>query len=229
LPASRANFLGNINTFFLGGQKWHQFGDKLARLLWFEVTSFFGYLYDDSLLFVKTFLWSRFGDTGSRTAKLSGNFLTFGLRSVFDGCDGLDRGTFGHGPFATLLFGSVTLSDVFAFLFESVFTFDDIIFDLVLMESSFTLRFINGFTFYFTLALANQRGVAKFDCFFFSLLLVFNETRFGEGLLAFFFLLGLKIGGVSSVALFTVSRMYAFNSNCFRLELAPKYVLKHLD
>ena len=107
-----------------------------------------------------------------------------------------------------------TLSDVFAFLFESFFTIDDIIFDLVLMESSFTLRFINGFTFFRTLALADQRGVAELDCFFFGLLLVFNETRFGEGLLAFFFLLGLKIGGVSSVALFTVSRMYAFNSIC---------------
>ena len=115
-----------------------------------------------------------------------------------------------------------TLSDVFAFLFESVFTFDDIIFDLVLMESSFTLRFINGFTFFLTLALANQRGVAELDCFFLGLLLVFNETRFGKGLLAFFFLLGLKIGGVSSVALFTVSRMYAFNSNCFRLVTSPK-------
>ena len=115
-----------------------------------------------------------------------------------------------------------TLSDVFALFFESFFTFDDIIFDLVLMESSFTLRFINGFTFFFTLALANQRGVAELDCFFLGLLLVFNETRFGEGLLAFFFLLGLKIGGVSSVALFTVSRMYAFNSNCFRFDTSPK-------
>ena len=107
-----------------------------------------------------------------------------------------------------------TLSLGNAFLFESFFAFDDIIFDLVLMESSFTLRFINGFTFYFTLALASQRGVAELDCFFFGLFLVFNETRFGEGLLAFFFLLGLKISGVSSVALFTVSRMYAFNSIC---------------
>ena len=108
----------------------------------------------------------------------------------------------------------LTLSDFFAFLFESVFTIDDIIFDLVLMESSFTLRFINGFTFFFTRALADQRGVAELDCFFLGLLLVFNETSFGEGLLALFFLLGLKIGGVSSVALFTVSRMYAFNSIC---------------
>jgi len=82
------------------------------------------------------------------------------------------------------------------------------------MESSFTLRFINGFTFFFTLALANQRGVAELDCFFLGLFLVFNETRFDESLIAFFFLLGLKIGGVSSVALFTVSRMYVFNSNC---------------
>ena len=114
------------------------------------------------------------------------------------------------------------MSDVFALFFESFFTFDDIIFDLVLMESSFTLRFINGFTFFFTLAFANQRGVAELDSFFFGLLLVFNETRFGEGLLAFFFLLGLKIGGVSSVALFTVSRMYAFNSNCFRFDTSPK-------
>ena len=112
-----------------------------------------------------------------------------------------------------------------AFLFKSFFAFDDIIFDLVLMESSFTLRFINGFTFYFTLALANQRGVAELDCFFLSLLLVFNETRFGEGLLALFFLLGLEIGGVSSVALFTVSRMYVFNSICFRYRLDTKIFL----
>jgi len=125
---------------------------------------------------------------------------------VFDGYDGCDRGTFGHGPFATLFFGSVTLSLGNAFLFKSFFAFDDIIFDLVGMVSSFTLRFINGFTFFFfTLALANQRGVAELDCFFLSLLLVFNETRFGEGLLALFFLLGLKIGGVSSVALLTVA------------------------
>jgi hypothetical protein len=106
------------------------------------------------------------------------------------------------------------LSLVDAFLFESFFAFDDIIFDLVLMESSFTLRFINGFTFFLTLALADQRGVAELDCFFLGLLLVFNETRFDESLIAFFFLLGLEIGGISSVALFTVSRMYAFNSNC---------------
>ena len=73
------------------------------------------------------------------------------------------------------------------------------------MITGLTIRFINGFTFFGTFTFADQRGVAEFDFFFTSGLLVFNETRFGEGLVTFFLLLGLEIGSVGSVAFLIVT------------------------
>ena len=67
------------------------------------------------------------------------------------------------------------------------------------------MRFINGFTFAGTFTFADERGVAEFDGFFTGALFVFNEAILGEGLFAFFFLLGLEIGSVGGVALLTVA------------------------
>lgn len=205
--APGANFFGNVNAFLLRFQKRNKFGDELASLLGFEVTSFFRHLGDDSLLSIETFLWARLGNTATRSAKLSGNLFAFGLGCVF-----FDRyggfGTFSPGPFATLLLSSVTLSNIFAFFVKDFFAFNNIVFNVMLMISSFAVGFINGFTFFGTFTFADQRGVAKFNFFFTSGLLVFNETRFGEGLVTFFLLLGLEIGSVGGVA-FLIVTMFA--------------------
>ena len=42
--APGANFFGNVNAFLLRFQKRNKFGDELASLLGFEVTSFFRHL-----------------------------------------------------------------------------------------------------------------------------------------------------------------------------------------
>ena len=46
-------------------------------------------------------------------------------------------GTSGDGPFATLLLSSVSLSDIFAFLFKFLSTFNYIILDLMFMVPGF--------------------------------------------------------------------------------------------
>lgn len=136
--APGANFFGNVNAFLLRFQKRNKFGDELASLLGFEVTSFFRHLGDDSLLSIETFLWARLGNTATRSAKLSGNLFAFGLGCVF-----FDRyggfGTFGPGPFATLLLSSVTLSNIFAFFVKDFFAFNNIVFNIMLMISSFAV------------------------------------------------------------------------------------------
>ena len=91
------------------------------------------YICDDSLLFIKTLLWARFGDTSRRTTKLSRNFCAVGLRCEFLGGFFLNTGAFSHWPFATLLLSSVTLSDILAFLLKYLFTFNNIILDLMHM------------------------------------------------------------------------------------------------
>ena len=103
------------------------------------------------------------------------------------------------------------MSDVFAFFFECFFTFNDIVLDLVFVVTCYTLGFINGFTFFLTGTFTDQGSVTEFDGFITGGFLVFDETRLGEGLFTFFLLLGLKISGVGSVALFTVLGMYTFN------------------
>jgi hypothetical protein len=223
LPASGANFLGNINTFFLRFQKRYKFGDELTRLLGFEVTSFFRHLSDDSLLSIETLFWARCWDTGTRSAKLSGYLFTFSLGCVFE--DGLGVfGTSGDGPFATLLLSSVSLSDIFAFLFKFLSTFHYIILDLMFMVPGFAVGFINGFTFFFTFTFANERSVAEFDGFFFGVFLIFDETRFSEGLFAFFLLLGFEIGGVGGVAFLTIAMFASDDVIIFGLFLHNNFV-----
>jgi hypothetical protein len=53
--------------------------------------------------------------------------------------------------------------------------------------------------------------VAEFDGFFTGGFFVFNEAILGEGLFAFFFLLGLEIGSVGGVALLTVAMFASDN------------------
>jgi hypothetical protein len=135
LPAPGANFLGNVNAFLLGFQKWHKFGDKLARLLRFEAASFFRHLDDDSLLFIKTFLWARSGGTTNFSAKFCGNFDTVGLWSVFGDRHGV-FGTYSPGPFATLSSSTVALRNVLAFFFNYFFTVNNIVFDVMFVVRS---------------------------------------------------------------------------------------------
>merc|ERR1739848_425688 len=143
-------------------QKWHKLGNKLARLLGFKVASFFRHIYDDSLLFIKTFLWAGFGDTSRGSTKLPSNFFTISLWCVFDYSFSV-FGTSGHRPFATLVLGSVSLGDILAFFFEFFNAVNNIVLALMRMESSFTVRFINSFTFYFTFTLTEKRGVTELD------------------------------------------------------------------
>jgi len=204
--APGANFLGNVNAFLLRFQKWHKFGDKLARLLGFEVASFFRHLCDDSLLFIETFLWAGCGDTCTRSTKLSRDFFTISLWCVFDNRPSF-FGTSGHGPFATFGRSSVSLGDICAFFFKFFNAVNNIVLDLMRMVSSFTVRFINSFTFFFTFTFAEERSVAEFDGLFTGCLLVFNETGLGEGLFTFFLLLGLEIRSVGGVALLTIAML----------------------
>ena len=97
------------------------------------------------------------------------------------------------------------MSDVYALFVVFGGASDDIISDVMFVVMSGTLGFVDGDFFWLALALASQGGIAKLDGFLAGHLFVFDETRFGEGLVAFFFLLWFVVGGVGGVTFFVVA------------------------
>jgi len=209
LSGSGADLLGDINTFLLGLQDGHQGSHMLALTLGLEVASLLGNLLNDSLLLVKALFGSGSQDTSGRTAKLSGHLLTLGLGSVF--LDSLSLvGTDLSGPLGTLLLGGVTLGDIFALLLLDGLAVDHIILDFVFVISGLALGLVDSLTLLGTLTFAHQRGVAEPDGLIEGNLLVVDETLLLEGLVTFFLLLGLEVGGVGGVAPLGVA-MVAFD------------------
>ena len=199
LSRSGAHFLGDVDTLLLGLEQRNKLGDVLARLLGLEVASFLRDFLNNGLFLVKAFLGSRGQDTAGGAAKLTGHLLTLSLRGVL--ADALAVGLADLlGPFGALLLGGVTLSDIFTLLFLDGLALDNIIFNLMFVITGVTLRFVDSLTLLGAFTLADERSVAEPDGFLESDLLVFDEARFLEVLLAFLLLLGLKVGGISGVA-----------------------------
>jgi len=206
LSRSGAHFLGDVDTLLLGLEQRNKLGDVLARLLGLEVASFLRDFLNNGLFLVKAFLGSRGQDTAGGAAKLTGHLLTLSLRGVL--ADALAVGLADLlGPFGALLLGGVTLSDIFTLLFLDGLALDNIIFNLMFVITGVTLRFVDSLTLLGALTLADERSVAEPDGFLESDLLVFDEARFLEVLLAFLLLLRLEVSGVSGVATLGVGVM----------------------
>jgi len=181
----------------------------LALLLWLQVAGLLWHLSDNSFLLVEAFFWAWLKLTSRWAAKFTWDLLTLSFRGIL-----LDLLLlrFAHllGPLGTLLLSGVPLGNILAFLLLDGLTRNNIILDIVLVVSGLTLRFVDGLTFYWSLAITDKRGVARLDLLFGGNLLVFDEAVFDKVLLALFLLLWLKVSGVGSVTLLTVA-VLAFN------------------
>ena len=110
--------------------------------------------------FVKALFLSRSENTARRTTQFTGNFFAFGFRGEL--CYFLLFSVaFLYGPFGAFLLGGVTLSNIFALLFLDCLAGNNVVFNIVLVVPSLTLRFINCPAFLRTLTFANERSVAK--------------------------------------------------------------------
>jgi len=204
-----ANLLGDIDTLLSWLQKWHQFGDMLAFLLGLQVAGLLWDLSDNSLLFVKALLWAWLEDTSRWAAKLTWYLLTLSFgRILLDPL--LLRFTDLLWPLGTLLLSGVALGDILALLLLDGFTLNNIVFHIVLMVPGLTLRLVDSLTLLWALSFTNQGSVAEFDGLIRGDLLVVDEAVLDEVLLAFLFLLRLKVSGVSGVTLLAVA-MFALN------------------
>merc|ERR1712045_393891 len=133
-----------------------------------------------------------------------GHLLTLGFRRVLLNPQFL-RGADLLGPFCTLLFSGVALGDILALLLLDGLALNNIILNIVLVVPGLTLRLIDGFTLFWTLAFTDQRGVAELDWLLRGNLFVFNKAAFDEVLFTLLLLLRLKVSGVSGVALLAVA------------------------
>jgi len=206
LPGSGADLLGDVDALLLGVEQGNELGDVLALSLGLEVASLLGNFLDDGFLLVEALLGSGGQDAARGTAKLAGNLLTFSLGSVLLDFLAVSLADL-LGPFGTLLLGGVTLGDILALLFLDGLTLNNIIFNVMFVVFGLTLRFVDSTALFGSFSFANEGSVAEFDGLFEGNLLVFDEARFLEVLLAFLFLLRLEVGGVSGVATLGVGVM----------------------
>lgn len=206
LPGSGADLLGDVDALLLGVEQRNKLGDVLALSLGLEVASLLRNFLDNGFLLVKALLGSGGQDAARGTAKLTGNLLTFSLGSVLLDLLAVSL-TDLLGPFGTLLLGGVTLSDILALLFLDGLALNNVIFNIVFVVFGLTLGFIDGTALFGSFSFADEGSVAEFNGLFEGNLLVFNEARLLEVLLAFLLLLGLEVGGVSGVATLRVGVM----------------------
>jgi len=205
-----ADLLGDVNALLSWLQKWHQLGDMLALLLGLQVAGLLWDLSDNSLLLVKAFLWAWLQLTAGWSTELTGHLLALGfwrvLLDIF-----LLRLTDLLGPLGALLFSSVALGHILAFLLLDGLALNNIILNIVLVVPGLTLRLVDGLTLNWSLALANKWGVTEVDLLLGGNLPVVDEAVLDEVLLALLLLLGLEVGGVGGVALLGVA-MLALNN-----------------
>jgi len=180
------------------------------------IPSFFRNLGNNGFSPVKAFLWSWLQETARRTAELTGNFLALSFRAVL--LDPLSvLGTHLFWPFGTFLLSSVSLGDIFTFLFLNGLTLNYVILNIVLVVSGAALRLINSSTFYWSFAITDEWGVTELNFFVRCDFLVFNEAALDEVFLTFLFLLRLKVSCVSRVTLLAVGVLALNNIIIFSL------------